>query len=74
MVMDTPSMNGPFVWEGSDIKLSEQNEPLKKKRKKKSHELPDPGNGQVILKQTKMTSHTAIHILLRKRLCVPWLG
>lgn len=54
--------------------LVEQNEPLKKKKNKKSLELPDPGNGQVILKQTKMTSHTAIHILLHKRLCVLWLG
>lgn len=59
--------------------LVEQNVPLKKKKKKKERkkkglELPDPGNGQVILKQTKMTSHIAIHILLRKRLCVLWLG
>lgn len=56
--------------------LVEQNEPLKKKRKKekKGLELPDPGNGQVILKQTKKTSHIAIYILLRKRLCVLWLG
>lgn len=70
-------MNGPFVWEGSDIKLSGTKctiEKKKKEMKKKGLELPDPGNGQVILKQTKMTSHIAIHILLRKRLCVLWLG
>lgn len=68
-------MNGPFVWEGSDIKLSGTKCTIEKeKEKKKGLELPDPGNGQVILKQTKMTSHIAIHILLCKRLCVLWLG
>lgn len=40
-------MNGPFVWEGSDIKLSGtkwtiEKEKKKRKRKKKGLELPDP--------------------------------